>query len=139
MDFKLRLKDDKKLDMASIEQEMKADVGCTAKFFHVFMSPVIMVNAFKMEKPLFLYDSLECYDKGQEKYGIAAKLHHSFPPKYLVYLGKHESLVKEVHSLVSNLTLSEFSFSVLDMPIQWVLFCSRLISQLCWPDIPTSG
>ena len=111
VDLKLRLKDDKKSDMASIEQEMKADIGRAAKFFHVFMSPVITVDAFKiMEKPPFLYDSPERYDEGQEKYGIAAELHHSIPPKYLAYLGKHKSLAKEVRSLVSDLALIKFFF-----------------------------
>jgi len=100
VDLKLKLKDDKKSDTASIEQEMKADIGRAAKFFHVFMSPVITVDAFKVEKPQFPYDSPERYDEGQEKYGIAAELHHSIPPKYLVYLGKHESLAKEVRSWV---------------------------------------
>jgi len=137
VDLKLRLKDDKKSDTASIEQEMKADVGRAAKFFHVFMSPVIAVETFKMEKPPFPYDSPERYDEGQEKYGIAAELHHSIPPKYLVYLGKHDSLAKEVRSLVSNLALGEFLFSVLDVPIQWALFCSGPISQPRWPGIPT--
>jgi hypothetical protein len=139
VDLKLRLKDDKKSDTASIEQEMKADVGRAAKFFHVFMSPVITVDAFKMENPPFLYDSPERYDEGQEKYGIATDLHHLIPPKYLAYLGKHESLAKEVRSLVSDLALIKFFFSVLDVPIQRALFCSRPVSKPRWPGIPTSG
>jgi len=98
VDLKLKLKADKNLDMASIEQEMKADISCTAKFFLIFMSPVIMVDAFKVDKPEFPYDSPERYERGQTKFGIAAELHYLIPQKYLAYLGRHELLAKEVCS-----------------------------------------
>ena len=97
VDLKLQLKADKNSNStASIEQEMKTDIGRGAKFFHIFMSPSISAEAFAVDKPTFLYDSPERYDEGQQKYGIAAELHHAIPKKYLTYLRKHESLVKEV-------------------------------------------
>jgi len=96
VDLKLRLKADKN----SIEQDMMADVACAAKFFHVFMSPSVSAEAFKIDKPDFLYDSPERYDDGQQKYGIAAEIHYAIPEKYLSYMRKHEPLVKEV-SIVS--------------------------------------
>lgn len=101
VDLKLRLKADKNSNStASIEQEMKTDIGRAAKFFHVFMSPSISSEVFMVDKPTFLYDSPERYDDGQQKYGIAAELHHAIPEKYLTYLKKHESLVKEVRSYI---------------------------------------
>jgi len=96
VDLKLHLKADKTSDTASIEQEMKVDIGRAAKFFHIFMPQSIAVEAFKVDKPTFLHDSPKRYDEGQEKYGIAAELHHSIPEKYLSYLRNHKSLVKEV-------------------------------------------
>ena len=99
VDLKLHLKADKNADaVASIEQEMKTDVGRAAKFFLVFMSPFVAVEAFKLDEPTFFYDSPERYEAGQEKYGVVAELHHSVPQKYLTYLGMHELLVKEVRS-----------------------------------------
>ena len=98
VDLKLQLKADKNSDSAaSIEQEMKSDIGHAAKFFHIFMSPSISAEAFLVDKPRFLYDSPERYDDGQQKYGIASELHYAIPEKYLT-LRKHESLVKEVCS-----------------------------------------
>jgi len=97
VELKLQLKSDKNANSAaSIEQEMKADVKRAAKYFHMFMSPSIPGKAFKIDKPMFPHGSPECYDDGQEKYGIAVELHHSIPPKYLLYLRQHEQLVKEV-------------------------------------------
>ena len=98
VDLKLKLKADKNSDTATIEQEMKTDVSRAAKFFLVFMSPVITVDAFKVDKPEFPYDSPERYERGQAKFGIAAELHYSIPQKYLAYLGRHEPLAKEVCS-----------------------------------------
>lgn len=98
VDLKLQLKADKNSSnsTASIEQEMKSDIGRAAKFFHIFMSPLISAEAFTVDNPTFLYDSPERYDEGQRRYGIVAELHHAIPEKYLTYLRQHESLVKEV-------------------------------------------
>ena len=99
VDLKLQVKAEKSSNStASIEQEMKTDIGRAAKFFHIFMSPSVSAEAFMVDKPTFLYDSPERYDDGQLMYGIAAELHHTIPEKYLTYLKKHESLVKEVCS-----------------------------------------
>lgn len=95
VDLKLRIKGDKN-SVASIEQEMKADIGRTAKFFQLFMSPSLSPDAFKIDKPMFDYNSPERYDDGQKKYGIVAELYYAIPGKYLSYLTKHELLVKEV-------------------------------------------
>lgn len=92
---------------------MKLDIGRAAKFFHIFMSPSVSAEAFNVDKPVFLYDSPERYDDGQHMYGIAAELHHAIPEKYLTYLRKHESLVKEVCSQVVLFEigyLSSFTF-----------------------------
>ena len=62
------------------------------------MSLSVAAEAFMIDKPTFLYDSPERYENGQQKYGIMAELHHTIPEKYLSYLRKHESLVKEVCS-----------------------------------------
>jgi hypothetical protein len=54
VDLKLQLKADKNSDSAaSIEQEMKSDIGRAAKFFHVFMSPSISAEAFILSIKLF--------------------------------------------------------------------------------------
>ena len=99
VDLKLQLKSDKNPNsVASIQEEMRADIKRAAKYFHVFMSPSISAEAFKVDEPMFPHDSPERYDDGQEKYGIAAELHYSIPPKYLSYLRQHDSLVKDVRS-----------------------------------------
>lgn len=104
VNLRLKLKDDKTSDTKSIELEMKADIGRAAKFFHIFMSPTVTVDIFKVGKPQYAFDSPERYDaNGQEMdAGIAAELHYSVPEKYLRYLGKHDSLAKEFLSSLSS-------------------------------------
>ena len=133
VDLKLKLKTDKNTDStASIEQEMKSDIGRAAKFFHVFMSPAVSAEAFMLDKPPFLYDSPHRYDDGQHIYGIAAELHHTIPEKYLTYLKKHESLVKEVSFYKIIHQLSDLIFlSVPFVLIHWALFCVGAAQEQC--------
>lgn len=135
VDHKLQLNANKNSNSTtSIEQEMKMDIGHATKFFHIFMSPSVSVEAFMVDKPTFLYDSPECYDDGQQNYGIMAELHHTIPEKYLTYLKKHELLVKQVSSSVlleCHYPLIEFHLSVPFMLIHWALFCSGAAQKQC--------
>lgn len=68
--FQLKANNMNSNSTTSIEQEMKMDIGRAAKFFHIFMSLSVPVEAFMVDKPTFPYDSMSAMRMVKRSMGL---------------------------------------------------------------------